>query len=104
MKINYGEVVAAAQDYMDMMFYFKKQYPGPQYITHANQDLYESYHRMERAERVLCVVCDIVGISQATAIITARAINRAYGIAYNQNRDPGCIDEKVVLEGIERNA
>lgn len=103
MKINFGEIVSAGQSYIDALYRFRREYPGHNYISHADPALYEAYHAQERAERALTTVCYVLEIPANIPIQAARIINRAYERAYAQGRDPGIIDEAQVIRSLLAN-
>ena len=103
MKINFDELISAAQDYMDYSFRFSRKYPNGGYITCANPELCEAYRWLDRAERALTVVCYVTGIPAAVLIQAARFCNRFYEQAYAQDRDPGCIDAEQLIMALLAN-
>lgn len=103
MKINYGEIISAGQEYNDAMNTFRSKYPGHNFISHANPDLYDAYQRKEKCERVVTVVCYVLGIPGYVPIQAARITNRLYDRAYKQGRDPGMIDDQRLVESLIAN-
>ena len=97
-RINFDELVSAAQDYMEKRYFFSRKYPNGGYISHENPELYDDYRSLDRAERVLTVAGYVTEIPSAVLIQANRIINRVYDRAFAQDRNPGYIDsERVVM-------
>lgn len=103
MKINYGEIVSTGLDYSDACYRYHRKYSGSQYISHKDPDLYEAYHRMERAERVMTVVCYVLEMPTDIPVRAARIMEKAYRRAASLGHDYGNINDEIVVKSLLAN-